>query len=100
MNQVVTLTAAHCLFGCDQNSTVSVSVGHAHRDQGVESSVHSYTTHEGYDEQETTNDIALVLLNTKIKFSAKVKRVVLMKKPPYFEKAQIAGWGLTDVRMI
>ncbi|XP_026726794.1 trypsin delta-like [Trichoplusia ni] len=97
LNQVITLTAAHCLYGCNQNSTVSVGVGHVHKDYGDHTTVHSYFIHEDYDVTLAINDIALVRLNTKLKFSENVKRIILMKHPPYHEKAQIAGWGITNV---
>lgn len=97
VNQVIILTAAHCLSGCGRNSTVSVSVGNSHKEQGLRSIVHGYIMHQEYDDSLTTSDIALVKVRTKIKFNINVKRVGLMGKPPYYEKAQIAGWGLTDV---
>ncbi|KAJ8729184.1 hypothetical protein PYW08_000765 [Mythimna loreyi] len=96
INQMIALTAAHCLDECSKNSTISVSVGDAHKDQGVKSTVHSFFIHEDFVEHLAINDIALVRFKNMIRFSDKVKRVVLMQNPPYFEKAQIAGWGITD----
>ncbi|KAJ8726599.1 hypothetical protein PYW07_001297 [Mythimna separata] len=96
LNQELTLTAGHCLSGCNRNSTIIVSVGSSNRNQGVEVTVHSFFMHPDYNEVLSSNDIGLVRLNTMIHFNENVKRVMLMQNPPYFEKAQVAGWGLIN----
>lgn len=97
VNQKITLTAAHCLFGCGPDTVISTTVGHSHKAHGAKSTVKTYLIHEHYDPVKTANDIALMTLRTIIRFSVNVKRIALMMKPPYFEKAQVAGWGYTDV---
>ncbi|KAH9642791.1 hypothetical protein HF086_010444 [Spodoptera exigua] len=94
LNQKVILTAAHCIHGCTGASMYSVKLGHAHRKKGFSSIIKNYTIHEYYSPDLTSYDIALAATTTSIEFNLTIKRIAIMEHPPYFEKAQIAGWGL------
>ncbi|CAB3250515.1 unnamed protein product [Arctia plantaginis] len=96
INQRITLTAAHCLFYCTENSSITVAVGNAHINGGVLSTARSFLIHEHYSQQTVDNDIALVLVTTAFIFSDSVSRVALMPRPPHNELARLAGWGLRD----
>lgn len=97
INQRLTLTAAHCLFYCTENSSITVAAGHAHVNGGAFSTAHSFLIHQDYSQQTVNNDIALVLVTTSFVFSNSVSRVALMPRPPHNELARLAGWGLVDV---
>ncbi|KAJ8729185.1 hypothetical protein PYW08_000766 [Mythimna loreyi] len=94
IHQRMLLTAAHCLMHSNKESNISVFVGDANKWKGLQSSIHSFFVHTKFKRQTVLNDIALVRLKTDLKFNERVKRVALMKNPPYNEKAQVAGWGL------
>ncbi|XP_026726740.1 hypodermin-B-like [Trichoplusia ni] len=96
LNKKILLTAAHCLVGCERESVGAITVGHSKVDNTVYSSIDGYIIHEEYSPTLADYDIALVRSRTEIVFGPNVKRVAIMKAPPYFEKAQIAGWGLID----
>ncbi|XP_022820890.1 chymotrypsin-1-like isoform X1 [Spodoptera litura] len=96
LNQKVVLTAAHCMYGCGPLSSFSVNMGNVDRNKGFESMVDAYILHEDYNPHKTANDIGLAMIKATIKFKPNIKRIAIMKDPPYFEKAQMAGWGLTD----
>ncbi|XP_075991737.1 chymotrypsin-1-like isoform X2 [Anticarsia gemmatalis] len=96
LNQNLLLTAAHCLVDCTRNSWVSVSVGSNRLDTETGSSAYSYLIHQDFVYDSPDNDIGLVKLKTPLELNSMVKRVALMKEPPYKETAQVAGWGLAD----
>ncbi|XP_026726739.1 chymotrypsin-like [Trichoplusia ni] len=96
LNTKIVLTAAHCLWGCATNSNITITVGHSHNHRGKSHTGHSFVVHGGYVDTEFYYDIALARINAEFVFGPTIKRVALLKKPPYFEKAQVAGWGLTD----
>lgn len=98
INQVILLTAAHCLIQCQVDSTFLVAyVGDCVAGGGSAYPNDNYKLHEKYDEDEISNDIALVKLNGEIKFEINVRRVSLMRDSPYEKYAKVAGWGYTDV---
>lgn len=100
VNELIILTAAHCFDGCFHHRYISTFVGHSERAQGSKSTVETFSRYPDYNEGYSGYDLALARLKTRIKFGAKVKRIALMKSPPYYEKAQVAGWGLTIVSTI
>lgn len=97
LNQKIILTAAHCIYGCYPHSTFDVNMGHVHRDKGFSSMVKNFILHQAFRPLSGANDIGLVLINDIIKFNLNIKRISIMKRPPYFERARIAGWGLINV---
>uniref|UniRef100_A0A2A4JL27 Peptidase S1 domain-containing protein n=1 Tax=Heliothis virescens TaxID=7102 RepID=A0A2A4JL27_HELVI len=96
LNVRVVLSAAHCMYGCTSDSVFSVFVGHANRKNGIHSSAHSFLFHEDYSSMKVDNDIGLIRLRTPLTLNKRVMKVALMRKPPYYEKALIAGWGMTN----
>ncbi|CAB3230451.1 unnamed protein product [Arctia plantaginis] len=96
INQHMILTAGHCLSGCAGSLSLTASVGSEDIYSGISHSVQSYVVHEKYNDVKVTHDIALGKLKTPLKFNSHVKRVVLMKHPPYHDEAIAAGWGLID----
>lgn len=97
LNQVLLLTAAHCLADCTINSWILVSVGHVHMYKGYRTNALSFLIHEEFDAETQRNDIALIRLNSSLPLNSSISRVVLLKNPPFNEKAQTAGWGMIDV---
>ena len=98
LNELVILTAAHCVYGCSMRSVLSVSVGNVHKDEGVWVAVKQPPIiHEKYVSYLTTFDIALARLKTPLKLNNGIKRIAVMKEPPFYFKAQVAGWGMIDV---
>lgn len=97
INQQMILTAGHCVTGCRGSLSLSASVGSEDIYHGTSYKIVKTILHENYDDNKVTHDIALVKLKQQLKFSSRIKRVVLMKNPPYNEEGLAAGWGLTDV---
>ncbi|XP_049691818.2 serine protease 52 isoform X1 [Helicoverpa armigera] len=96
LNVKVLLTAAHCMYRCSPQSFIGVCVGHADRKVGYSASVHSFIVHELYSNLRVDYDIGLLRLRTPLELNKKVTKVALMRDPPYYEKAQIAGWGMLN----
>ncbi|XP_073941213.1 mite allergen Der p 3-like [Choristoneura fumiferana] len=97
LNQAIVLTAAHCLVQCQEDSTfLAAYVGDFVAGGGSSYSADNYKLHENFDEKEISSDIALVRLEKNIKFGKNVRRVSLMRNPPYKKYAKVAGWGYTD----
>ncbi|XP_075991759.1 uncharacterized protein LOC142987094 [Anticarsia gemmatalis] len=96
LNQHILLTAAHCLFSCTPESVVTISVGHVKMMSGAIATAHSFLSHSKFDEVDTINDVAVVRVRGRLRFNRNVSRVALMRKPPYYEKAFVAGWGIDD----
>lgn len=100
VNEKIVLTAAHCLSDCAGTSRAIISVGCSDKKGGISTTVLSFVVHEGYRDHKTANDIALAKTKTEFVFGPTVKRIALMEDPPYYEKAQIAGWGLINVSLL
>ncbi|XP_050549255.1 chymotrypsin-2 isoform X8 [Spodoptera frugiperda] len=96
LNQKIILTAAHCLYDCLPESTFSANMGHVNREKGFSSMVKSYSIHKDYNPDKVSNDIGLAVISSTIKFGPNIKRIAVVANPPYFEKAQVAGWGRYD----
>ncbi|XP_075991736.1 chymotrypsin-1-like isoform X1 [Anticarsia gemmatalis] len=95
LNQLMLLTAAHCVLDCARSSYLIISVGHSNTEYGTVTSVESYIIHNKHREDVSLGyDIALVKVKTPLKLSSRISRIALWKSPPYFEKAQVAGWGV------
>ncbi|XP_073942183.1 serine protease 1-like [Choristoneura fumiferana] len=92
LNQAMVMTAAHCLENCFLKCTVTVHVGN----QELPFRASRFILHEEFDTRTIHNDIALVRLKKNLKFGKNVRRVSLMRNPPYHESAKVTGWGYTD----
>lgn len=97
INQRIVLTAAHCVNTCASGHSVSVSVGHRNMYKGSVSSINYILTHPQYNNRIFHYDLALLRSRTALRFSYVVRRVALMKNPPYYEEAHVAGWGYIKV---
>lgn len=97
VNQHILLTAAHCLFGCSYNSHIGVNLGNENRQSGQVYFSYSFAIHEEYNPQSSANDLCLIRLEKPILLGKRASRVALMRRPPYSEKATVAGWGAIDV---
>ncbi|KAI8428262.1 hypothetical protein MSG28_002479 [Choristoneura fumiferana] len=94
INQDIVLTAAHCLENCAAKFTiVTVHVGNREKKKGLPIKASGFKTHGKYNPRTISNDIALVKLKNRLVFGKKVRRVALMREPPYDETAEVAGWG-------
>ncbi|XP_063618156.1 hypodermin-B-like [Cydia splendana] len=96
LNQAILLTAAHCLSTCTGECNIKAYFGSERKIRGFERNVISFKVHENYDTQTKAQDIALMRLDKDLQFGKKVKRVIIMKTPPKYDEAEIAGWGWTD----
>lgn len=98
LNQVMVLTAAHCLVNCVAKSTIiTVHVANRKKKKGLAIKVSGFKTHEDYDAKTISNDIGLVKLANTLKFGKDVRRVAVMREPPYEERATVTGWGWLSV---
>ncbi|KAJ8729186.1 hypothetical protein PYW08_000767 [Mythimna loreyi] len=98
VNQRIMLTVAHCLDTCSfQNKkgyTMSVAVGESYYPDGFVHKVNNCYVHEDFNWEYLDADIALMKLKKNLEFSLNVQRVALMRRRPYNDEAQVAGWGL------
>ncbi|XP_028034218.1 trypsin-like [Bombyx mandarina] len=99
ITQNIVMTAAHCFDSCRNGIIKGIlfHTGHENKNLGRKSSGHKFAIHSGYSSVISGYDIALVLLKTHLKLSAKCSRVALMKYPPYGEVAYVSGWGFVNV---
>lgn len=102
LNSQVVLTAAHCLWGCSQKSKGFVVVGSASINEGMKNafSVKSFIMHEAYIDSRNDFDLGLVFVKRAFVFGPTVKRIALMREPPYYLPAQVAGWGYITVSFL
>lgn len=97
VNQQILLTAAHCLYECTYESHIGINLGSEHRNRGRTYTTYSFVVHEDYNSKTSSNDISLIRVDNPLLLSMKITRVALMKRPPYTERATVAGWGMVDV---
>ena len=97
VNEMIMLTAAHCIYGCARRSTFTVSVGHVHKEKGFGATIHTFYIHHKYSDSHTSYDIALTRTKRPLRFGKFVQRIAFMEDPPYFDEAQVAGWGSLTV---
>ncbi|XP_061707986.1 chymotrypsin-1-like [Cydia pomonella] len=97
LNQVLLLTAAHCVYEHTNPEEYIAFVGHNTRQKGSQYAVLKFTIHEDYHSKFIWNDIALLRLKKDLNFGRNVARVLLLPDPPYDEMAAVAGWGVTEV---
>jgi trypsin len=99
LNQVLLLTAAHCVFKCKDEFKIKAYTGSVYRHKGFVNYVAHLIIHEEYNAHTKANDIAVLKLEKPLTFGPKVKRIALVKEPPDYESAVIAGWGWIDVSL-
>lgn len=102
LNSRVVLTAAHCLWGCAQSTKALVMVGSSSIAKGIDHAfaVMSFVLHEKYVDHRHAYDLALATTERPFVLGPTVKRVALMENPPYYEPAEIAGWGYINVSFL
>ncbi|XP_063529661.1 hypodermin-B-like [Cydia strobilella] len=88
LNQVILITAAHCL---DKSEDVIASVGSVIVEQGEPYRVIKFKQHEKW--KNSLHDIALCRLEKPLSLGETVKRVLLMRQPPITQTAVLTGWG-------
>jgi len=120
INRRYVLTAAHCLYDdndqlLDQNNTWVIAGEHNKCDSpwhlrkpgwwpnegGQVFGVERFIRHKEYDSDKKSNDIAILKLNTDIKFGDHVKPACLPTDPDDdFDgmTATVSGWGTTAMR--
>ncbi|XP_028895431.1 trypsin alpha [Zeugodacus cucurbitae] len=91
----IVVTAAHCLSSMPALSILRVRAGSSYWNSGgIFSQVAAYKIHELYGQDGMSNDIALILLATPLKFSSTIKPIPLaVTAPPDGAVAVITGWG-------
>lgn len=100
LNQDMVITAAHCVYRCKGDCHISVFVGHTERKRGIVRTVDDFIYHEKFTQFFNYGDIAVLKMSSPLQFSSIVRRVAIVKDPPYSEPARFAGWGLIDVSLI
>lgn len=100
VNQYILLSAAHCIYGCTSQSHIGINLGNENRQRGQTYQAHSFAIHEDFSLKTSQNDICLLKLKYPISLHKKATRIALMEKPPYGEKATVAGWGMIDVNIL
>ncbi|XP_063530032.1 hypodermin-A-like [Cydia strobilella] len=98
VNQVLLLTAAHCLHTCTDkhNFYIRAYTGSVKKYKGKENKVVGFQVHEQYIHKNFTNDIAMLILEENLKFGKGVQKISLIKQLPGYKIAEIAGWGWID----
>ncbi|XP_063375794.1 hypodermin-B-like [Cydia fagiglandana] len=90
LNQVILITAAHCL---DKSQEVIASVGSVIVEQGELYRVVEFRLHEKWKLPSIAHDIALCGLEKPLSLGETVQRVLLMRQPPRTHTAVLTGWG-------
>ncbi|XP_063529591.1 trypsin epsilon-like [Cydia strobilella] len=98
LNQAILLTAAHCISKCTGKCNIKAYFGSERKSRGFERNIISFKIHEKYNTDTKAQDIALMRLDKDLQFSKKVKRVIIMKKLPKYDTAEVAGWGWSNAR--
>lgn len=95
LNQVIVLTAAHCLEDLDpSHSKVTVMYGSEKISEMKMKPVKSYMLHEKYDYESMYADLALIRCKTPLMLGKFVKKAAIMEHPPLWSTAYVAGWGM------
>ncbi|XP_047526432.1 chymotrypsin-2-like [Pieris napi] len=93
------LTAAHCIYRKNMKE-MSIVVGtHTINKGGDRYKIKKLISHEKYSSESLKNDIAIVQIEGKFKYSDKVQPVELLnEKVPIGKKCLLTGWGLLNYR--
>ncbi|XP_055382217.1 trypsin delta-like [Condylostylus longicornis] len=100
ISENVVLTAAHCVTGINRNQMI-VRAGTTYRDSpGTDVKISKIIIHTGYrTTTEHDNDIAILILNDKLKYSTKIQAINLDNNLNNFNSTKIgnvafvSGWG-------
>lgn len=101
LNERRALTAAHCFEEYYPIDEYSVIAGSSECVQPSENhiNVSKYIVHPDFDNQTTSNDIAILWLAESFEFNINIHPVRIPEQDaiiPYGVLAQVAGWGKTD----
>ncbi|CAK1583412.1 unnamed protein product [Parnassius mnemosyne] len=97
LNQMILLTAAHCLDFCIERGEIVAVAGHENVNKATAiRRVKSILLHENYSDMSFADDIALVFLEESLPLGNTMKRVILTKQNSVGLTAMIAGWGLIN----
>ncbi|XP_073950010.1 chymotrypsin-1-like [Choristoneura fumiferana] len=97
VNQLLLLTAAHCLEGCLTDWSVKAYAGSAHvNEMKAVRLVSKYIIHVHYDTRKSLNDIALAHIKKPFPFGRTIQRVILKRNFKGVKNAKVAGWGLVN----
>ncbi|XP_022124475.1 chymotrypsin-2-like [Pieris rapae] len=99
LNEQYVLTAAHCVYQKNMKD-MSIVVGtHTVKKGGDRYKIKKLIPHEKYDKKKLRNDIAVVQIEGKIKYSDKIQPIELLKeKAPIGKKCLLTGWGYVNYR--
>ncbi|XP_022128682.2 chymotrypsin-2-like [Pieris rapae] len=101
INEQYVLTAAHCVFR-KKLKDMSIVVGSNKLSKGGDRyMIKKLVPHENYSPRTIKNDIAIIQIEGKFKFSDKVQPIELLKEmAPVGKKCLLTGWGYTDYNKI
>ncbi|XP_076240187.1 serine protease snk [Calliopsis andreniformis] len=92
------LTAAHCTPKLGNLTEVRVGVHDLRDDQnGIKTTINKIIPHPSYKLPETYNDIALIKLNTVIRFNKQIRPACLYQQyDTDSSRVWVSGWGVTE----
>ncbi|RVE43032.1 hypothetical protein evm_012303 [Chilo suppressalis] len=97
LNPVLVITTANCVWKSNRMSRLQVRAGSRHTDRGgVVVGIQEVMKHPGWSiRRDPDNDVALLLLDERIKFSDKIHGIDLPNRimMPPFEDAWVTSWG-------
>ncbi|XP_047526419.1 chymotrypsin-2-like [Pieris napi] len=97
LNEEYVLTAAHCIYQ-ENMKEMSIIVGtHMINKGGDRYKIKKLIPHEKYSRQTLKNDIGIVQIQGKFKYSDKVQPIELLNEMvPIGKKCLLTGWGLIN----
>ncbi|XP_047526412.1 chymotrypsin-2-like [Pieris napi] len=94
LNEEYVLTAAHCVYRKRPDEMFIVAGSHQLNKGGDRYKIKKLILHEKYSKPDIKNDIAIVQIEGKFKFSDKVQPIELLKEmAPIGKKCLLTGWG-------
>ncbi|XP_045520821.1 chymotrypsin-2-like isoform X2 [Pieris brassicae] len=99
LNEEYVLTAAHCVFKKNMKDMSIVAGSHTIDKGGDRYKIKKLVPHEKYTKPVVKNDIGIVQIEGKIKYSDKVQPIKLLKEmAPIGKKCLFTGWGYVHLR--
>ncbi|CAH4035095.1 unnamed protein product [Pieris brassicae] len=99
LNEEYMLTAAHCVFKKNMKDMSIVAGSHTIDKGGDRYKIKKLVPHEKYTKPVVKNDIGIVQIEGKIKYSDKVQPIKLLKEmAPIGKKCLFTGWGYVHLR--
>ncbi|XP_068619388.1 chymotrypsin-like [Battus philenor] len=96
LNQMILLTAAHCVSDCNRQWNIEGYAGHEDLSKVVVMRpVKKFVIHEQYNERSMINDIGLLCLDNELPLGKYIQRVTIKRSHTY-ELASVAGWGVIN----